>query len=391
MKKSILLLSLSLIAAQVFAQITIERSDYTLTTDGATVLNWYLTTDGVSLPEEGTDVVWDFSGQAITGSFSYTKTPVSEPLFPSANLVEMTTGTALNLVPQGVNFYEELADDGYKTLGRATQALSVPAQTITGGPNDTISFLGNTSVYDEPVYNLKFPLNYEDSWDTEINIWGNYQMTVAVFGLDHTPASSKYNYVENNTVLGAGTLILPHPDGTGTVSIEALLLKSTSIRTDSFYLAGQPAPQLMLDALGLIQGNKDTIANYSFYAKGLKRSALIMGEINGQITGMNMADDIRNVVSSIHGPVDFLTDVKVFPNPTSGDFQINFEKPDAKIWSLDVYNSLGQLVKQTLIDAPSGNIAKEVSLSNSAHSGLYQYVLRNTDRVVRAAGKVLVK
>ncbi|MCB0642316.1 MAG: T9SS type A sorting domain-containing protein [Phaeodactylibacter sp.] len=378
-----------ILAVQSFAQITVERSDYLLTTDGATVQNWYLQTDGLALPAEGAAVEWDFSGQAFAGTFTYTKTPVSEPLFPTANLVEYTTGTALNLVEQGVNYYEELADDGYKVQGRSTSGITLPASPLTGGANDTINFLGNVSVYDEPIYYLKFPLNYEDNWATEINIQGNYLITVAAFGLDHVPASSNYNYAETNAVAGYGTLILPHPDGTGTVSLEALLLKSTTVRTDSFYLAGQPAPQLMLDALGLVQGNISTNTSYSFYAKGLNRSALVVGSKNGQITSVSMADDVKNSISSTQQVAYDLLDVAVFPNPTSGTFQIAFEKTDGKAWQLDLFDPLGRLVQQQVVETSGKATRVEVSLSGSIPAGVYVYILRDAAGVIRGRGQVL--
>lgn len=392
MKQAILLFAMVFFASPIFAQITIERLDYTLTSDGGMVNGWSMETDGATIPAEGANVVWDYSGQALINPVSYTKEPVdSDSTFTTANLREVTTGLALDLVEQDVYFYERLDDEGFRVLGRSVAALTLPAQTLTGGPNDTIAFLGSANVYEEPLYYIKFPLNFEDSWNTEINITGDYLMTVTAFGLNQVPASSNYNYVETNTVAGFGTLILPHPDGTGTVSMEALLLKSSTVRTDSFFLAGQPAPQVMLDALGLEQGLTETDTEYSFYAKGLNRSAMFIGVENGQITDSNIADEVKNVVSSFGFVPPNLIATRVFPNPTTGDFQVNFEKTDARNWTISLYNPLGQLMKQEIIDAPDGAVTGEISLPPSASAGLYQYVIRNADMRVRASGQVLLK
>ncbi len=391
MKQSTLLLLASLFAAQIFAQITIERPDYTYTTNGGTVHGWIMSPAGLSLPAEGADVTWDYSGQALTAPFNYVKNPVSEPLFPDANLVEYSTGLALGIAPQGVNFYEQLAEDGYKVLGRTTTAMDLPSQPLTGGPNDTISFLGAVNVYEEPNYYLKFPLIYEDSWDTEINIAGNYLMTVQAFGLDHVPASSNYNYQSTNTVAGYGTLILPHPDGVGTVSLEALLLKETTLRTDSFFLAGQPAPQIMLSALGLVQGNTATYSDYSFYAKGLNRSALYLEGDSGQITSATMADDVKNIVSSTKFVSPELIATSVFPNPVSGNFQVEFEKPDAQAWTFELYNPLGKMIFSKQLEGTTGKMIAKYALPRSANAGLYHFVLRNAKGVVMANGHLMVK
>ncbi|MCR9102390.1 MAG: T9SS type A sorting domain-containing protein [bacterium] len=392
MKQAFLLLFVAIPAFQVFAQITIERSDYTLTTDGATVNSWNMETSGAAIPAEGANVVWDYSGQALTGPSSYTKEPIaSNPTFPAANLQEASTGLALNLVEQGVVFYERLDDEGYSVLGRIVEPLTLPAQSLTGSPNDTITFLGANNIYETPLYYIKFPLNYGDSWNSEINIKGDYLMTVTAFGLDHVPASSNYNYVETDSVAGFGTLILPHPDGQGTVSMEALLLKGTTIRTDSFFLAGQPAPQIMLDALGLQQGTVSTYSNYSFFTKGLNQSALSLRTEGGQVTRMVITDEIRDIVSSIGFTPEGLIDARVFPNPNAGTFHISFEKADARNWTISLYNTLGQLLKQEIIDAPYGPVTEEVSLPASTPAGLYQYVIRNADRKIRASGQVLLR
>lgn len=391
MKHSFLLLIAFLFATQIFAQFTIERQDYTLTAAGGTIYYWNMDDTGISVPAEGADVVWDFSGRALTGAFNYVKTPVSEPLFPTANLVEHAIGLALGLVPLEVNFYEQLADDGFKILGRTTPAVALPSQPLTGGANDTITFLGTVAVYEEPTYYVKFPLNYEDTWDSEINIPGNYLLTVTGFGLDHVPATSNYNYKETNTVVGHGTLILPHPDGTGTVSLEALLLKSTTVRVDSFFLAGQPAPTVMLNTLGLVQGNTDITTEYIFYAKGLNRSALNMRAVNGQFTSITMADEIRNIVSSTKQVANTLMDVKVFPNPTSGDFQIAFEKSDAHTWVLEIYNSFGQMIFHQNLEGASGKTLAGFSLPASTPAGLDHFVLRNADGIVVANGGLSVR
>ena len=391
MKLSVLLPFVLLFSAPVFAQTIIERSDYTLSLDGETVNNWALSASGVSLPAEGNGVIWDYSGQTILNSYLYTKEAVSDPLFPEANLVEKSIGNALGVVPQDVHFYEVLDDEGYRVIGRTTSEVIFPSQPITGGPNDTIAFLGSVSTYGEPRYYLKFPLAYQDSWETDLDILGDYLMTVAVFGLDHVPASSKYSYATVQTVVGDGTLILPHPDGAGTVSMPALLLKTETTRVDSFFLAGQPAPQLMLDALNLQQGETTNIVSYGFYAKGLNRSACQVEISGGAVSEINMADEIKSIVSSTRFVAEDLLDALVYPNPTSGPFQLAFDKPDARPWTLDLYNALGQSVVRQVLQGPSGPMTVEVAPNRDLQPGLYQVALRNAEKVLMVSERVLME
>ena len=390
MKQFILPIVSLLFTLQLSAQIVVERSDYLLTDAGAEVKSWSLATADLTAPEEGADVTWDYSATALTSPFSYFKDPISgDPTFPEANLTEPTTESFLGLVELPVVFYERIDDNGFGTLGRVSSSASLPLGALTGGANDTITTLPNTTIYGAPTYYTKFPLAYQDSWQTSVTISPNFLITVEGFGLDQAPASQSASFSTNASVVGYGTLILPNPDGSGgSVSMEALLLRADRVKVDSFFLAGQPAPPAMLGALGLEQGEISTRTTYSFYAKGLPRTALTITVVNGQVNAAGMSADVTDLMNSTRFVAPQLAAAKVFPNPTSGEFQVEFEKTDAQPWTLHLYNALGQQMKTQVVEGPSGLHFAPVSLPANAASGNYQVILRDGNNVATAMGRI---
>ncbi len=389
MKQSFLLFTFFLLTLQLSAQIVLNRSDYNLTSDGMTINSWSMSTAGFSVPEVGTNMTWDFSAQALVDPFTYSKDPVSgNPDLPEANLVEKTSDRLLGIIDIPVDLYERVDDGGLATVGRVFSTVGFPSMPITGGANDSITIVGYTNVYEEPDYFFKFPMTYQDAWEASYTVQINYLMKVAAFGLDNVPASQVSRITQNTSVAGHGTLILPNPGGSGSVSIEALLLRRDRVQTDSFLLAGQPAPSAMLGALGLMQGSSATTTQFIFCAKGLPRSAVNVSVRNGAVTFISMSDDVKDLVSSSRFVAPELATVRVFPNPTNGEFQVAFDKTDAQNWTLQVLNPLGQQIQSAILGGHPGEQLVNVSLPDGTQTGLYQIVVRNSQNVAVSTGRV---
>lgn len=372
------------------AQITVDRQDYTLQIDSV-VKGWRISTAGLDLPEEGADVTWDFSGQAILGQSNYVKTPANNPLFPQANVTDISLLPGLNGLAQvPTTFFEVLDDDGYRVIGRLTEEVKVPSGPLTGSPGDTITFVETTNTYQEPNYYVRFPLNYNDTWISNIELTTNYEITVAAFGLNQTPASQVTTTERTDTVTGWGTLILPHPDGTGSVEMEVLMLRINRIQETNFFLAGMPAPQVMLDALGLTQGEIITSTDYSFFAKGFPRTVLsINTDGQGNYESASISDDIRNITSSTYNQRPELVVTLVAPNPSRGDFNLQFTKTDTQPWTLDVFNALGQNTLRQTITEFDGQVNTPIRLESDS-KGMHHYILRNAAGAVVGSGNLLI-
>lgn len=373
------------------AQITLERADYTLQLDSL-IKGWRISTTGLDLPEEGAGVTWDFSGQAVLGASNYTKHTANEPNLPQANIVDFDSQSALNGLAQvPTAYFEVLDDDGYSVIGRSTSEVKLPSGPLTGNAGDTITFVESFNIYQEPLYYTKFPMNYGDHWTSNLSLNTDFEITVAAFGLNKTPASQVTDSEHVDTVAGWGTLILPHPDGTGSVSVEALMIKGTRTQTSHYFLAGAPAPQVMLDVLGLTQGNVSQSGDYAFFAKGFTRSVLnIQIDGNGNYTSATIADEIRDIASSINNQGANQIETQVFPNPSNGDFRLRFVKPDNRTWTLEVFNIMGQRIHHQAIAEHTGEVNTLVKLETSS-KGFFHFTLRNADGDVVTFGKIMVE
>ena len=147
----------------------------------------------------------------------------------------------------------------------------MPLASVTGGASDELTFVGNISQYDEPK--REFPINYGDSWSSTSNTNYEFLLTVAAFGLNNVSGAAHEEEAINYSVSGWGTLRLPDVNGGPAIEHEALLLKSETTVTLTYFLGGAPAPAPLLAAFGLTQGATSTFKNYIFLVKGLEDRA----------------------------------------------------------------------------------------------------------------------
>jgi hypothetical protein len=392
MRLFITLLALLFLSVQGRAQITIERSDFTLEI-GAQTEAWYVDFTNASVPEEGEGMVWDFSDLTLDGNFFVNYNAATNAAFPQANITEPTFSSLLGglAIQQGLS-YNVLDDTGYGAFGMINEEISAPLAIFTGGAGDTLTVLGGVMDYMQRRNNVQFPLNYGDSWGYVIDFEVDFLVTVAAFGLQNTPAGQISSDSSTHTVAGYGTLILPNPEGAGLdpVSLEVLMVKRPRTVTNNYTLGGMPAPQVMLDLFGLEQGESQTSTRYMFYAKGLPRTAAnILVNEQGAITSFTISNEITNVINSISTASAEPVRVKAFPNPASGSFQLAFDKPDAQDWTLELYNPFGQAVHRQVVAGGAGPVQETVLLPQLP-TGVYHYVLRSHTGVVTASGHLML-
>lgn len=393
MRSFITLIALSFLSFQLKAQITIERTDFTLEV-GAQTEAWYIDYTNATAPEEGEGVVWDYSDLSLNGNFFVNYDGASNAAFPQANITEPSYSDLLGgLALQPGLLYNVLDDTGYGSLGLINEEISAPLTVFTGGAGDTLTVLGDVIDYMQRRNTIQFPLNYGDSWDYVVDFEVNFLVTVAAFGLQNTPASQMIRDSAVYSVASHGTLLLPNPEGAGLdpVSLEVLMVKRTRTVTNNFTLGGMPAPQVMLDLFGLEQGESETSTRYFFYTKGLPRTAAnILVNENGVVESFTISNEVGNVVNSTSSVAVEPIWVKVFPNPASGSFHLAFDKPDALDWTVELHNSFGQTVHRQAV--PGGIGANQVTVTPPQLSaGLYHYVLRNHTGAVTASGGLMLK
>jgi hypothetical protein len=390
MKQIFTIIAFLTLCACLQAQITIDREDFTLSA-GDQYRNWLTRATGIAVPEEGMGLVWDYSNLNLDEVSISNFIEVSTPDFPEASMgLRINRGIVGGIAQQGNTLYYSLDANKFIQVGELNDPLKVPMALLTGGVNDTLNILPGIQTFSEPKTIMQFPLNFGDKWQSNNTLSLDFLISVAAFGLQNTPSGQTIRDELTDEVVGYGTMILPNPVGEGTVSLGVLMVKRTRISTYNYTLAGMPAPQLMLDILGLEQDFEEEVNTYLFYAKGIPRSAVIFEVFTpGVVTLVSVAEDIANIMTSTFDQADQEVAVQVFPNPARDMYQVAFEKSDALPWTFEMFNSLGQLVHQQVIEKGEGRTQLQV-LCASMQPGYFRYILRNYKGMMVGSGSVIL-
>jgi hypothetical protein len=391
MRSFVTLFILFIGSLQLQAQITIEKSDFTVEA-GMVVVGWNLDFANTAIPEDGEGMVWDFSDLSLSGTILSDFSTSSNSIFSDANLKAPTLRPTLGGVANQLGeAYYLLDDTGYGSIGQIFEPLDVPLVTFTGGAEDELKVLETVRDFMGRQSTIQFPLNFGDSWTYDATTQTDYLVTVAAFALQNTPAGQITRDSAELSVAGYGTLILPNPDGSDPVSVEALMVKRTRKAIFDYTLGGQPAPQLMLDLFGLQQGEEQNVTRYFFYAKGLPRSAANI-RVNGQgnIDQFTISDELKNLVTSTSEAATALAPVKAFPNPIMAGDILSIHSPvEVARGNFELINTFGQLVASWPVNAVQ-NETLRFALPMSMQSGTYLYRITDDNKEVRGTGKLNV-
>ena len=394
MKKTFTSAILLIFIFQLQAQITIERSDYPLEIGDSTFRTAVTNSNELTIPATGTDLVWDFSNLTFNLNdqyYNFSNTAGTDPMVPESNCfsIQDSPSPFFPGLTFEATFFAAIDEEGYRTVGKTTSAEDYPLLAVTGSPTDSLNFQFSLSIYEDPSVRGKFPMNFGEN-ENETNTLHNYfLLTIGAFGLSNVPGDFKVIRNSQRTIDSWGTIILTDPVTGLPAEFETLLVINDGIRVDSVLLAGAPAPQALLDLVGLAQGSETPEVEYEFWTKGLDGPILsIFTNSSGQLSGV-INPGISDIILSTPKVAKNLLPVSVFPNPNNGTFQLEFEKSNSKVWSFDLYNNLGQIIHQQNIEDFTGNSKTTISLT-SQNVGLYHYIIRNEKNTVMASGNIIL-
>lgn len=376
---------------QMQAQITIERSDFTLE-QGRRVVSWYLDYADAALPEPGEAMIWDYSELPVgNGYFVDFEAPESDE-FPESSFTRPSTRSFLGglATQQGIS-YDFLNNESYGRAGLISESIAVALGTLTGGADDTLKVLGKPYHFDPQETYIQFPLHFNDTWAYDYTTNSDFQVSVGAFGLENAPAGQRTRDSSVYTVLGYGTLVLPNPGGSGTISMEALMVRHTEHLTYNYLLGGQLAPQVMLDLFGIEQGETLNRTTYSFYTKGLPAPAAdIFLDEDGNIDFFVIPDDIQDLVSSTATESVAPDAFRVFPNPLQAGAQLSVHASvEVLNGNMELLDAFGRQVAIWPLSAAQ-NETLRFTLPGMLHSGLYLYRITDKNKQVRSTGKLQV-
>jgi hypothetical protein len=342
MKKTIT--TLTLLVGFLFsnAQITLDQSNvpqsgtYTETRD--------YVFSGIALPAEGANQVYDYSSMSLpTTTVNINYQPATRPEFSNSTRYFVGNGV-VGPIAVSAEYYTSIDANGLYDTGSYVLPSSQSLQTITGNANDVIVFPGNLSAFSLPSANLPFPATFGSQVSSNFDFVTDFQLTVGAFGLNSTPGQNVQSVVKTVEVVGYGQLTLPVPSGQS-IPYDVLMVKQEEVITNNVFLAGAPAPQALLNAFGVTQGQVTTNAAYVFYAENYEVpiAFFIMDENFTQVDQMFYDMDLLQVLSVNQN--EFENSISMYPNPASNQVNITRQSNNKPIDAINIYDISGKFVK----------------------------------------------
>lgn len=383
LKTITLLGSLALSTSSLFAQITINRSDFLMQTsqiDTALVLP----SVNFPIPSSGVNQFWDYSSYTtFTGAFQYDLNTANNPNFPNANQERVGNFTFQGGFAITATDFFSLDSNGYTEIGTETQYAAFSIASLTGGPRDSLYFPQDNKYFNVPDTVLKFPMNYLDSTRSRPLDTINIQITVAGFGLNKTPGQIINDVTVDYKVIGSGRLVIPQPGSQISDTMDVLLTRRIRTRVDSTFLNGSVAPAALTTAFGLTQGQTFIDTIYQFYRKGFKNAVAQIDYGNNRVRFYYGAD---RMITSIreNGTAKAL---KGFPNPVNkGEFYQFEAMDDFKNGVVSLLDITGRVVTREFVRNSTG-----IQIPNTIKPGLYFVELVDFDKNERFTTKLIVR
>jgi hypothetical protein len=348
----------------------------------------YKDSSGVTAPKAGNNQIWDYSKLDSTDTTSVTYTHNTNSAFSSSALVNTTTQYLNSSASYNVSYYYDEDSKGFFSPGASTDYQVYSLAGFTGNSSDSFYVLKQDIKYRENMIN--FPATTGSSWTSDFREIYNFLITYSPF-YNKTPAATHITVHEDNNVTGWGQLKLPGTGG-NSINYQVLMVKSSFVGIDSFFLNNKPAPPLVLSGFGMKQGAKNYNYQINFYTPG---SALpIMTFDYGKDSTYSNLSTVTyetNVKTDLKQQSVELSGMKVYPNPAQGeDMHVSFNKAEAGQWTLNVTNMLGQIVKTMKVNG-TGSMNVPLDLGNQ-YSGIYNVSMLDGSGTLISSEKIsLVK
>jgi hypothetical protein len=382
------------------AQIIINRTDVNISQTQLDSAAWKrVKKDGAVLPTWGNNQIWDYSTlrDSLPTINKYYNAPAlgfgtPPPAFADATHAFNYVNT-FQVFSYAARAYLKMDATGYYQLGYATNGSRFSITTLTGGATDSILFPAAVTRLTTPWIIYKFPMTANTVWKSNFKDTAAFQLSVAAFGLNKAPGMRVSKTVESDSIVGWGTLKQRNPATGGVLNFAVLLRQRKVTVVDSFYLNGAPAPDLLLSAFGLTQGNTViSPAEYDFLAMGFNEPLMYFST-----TATGAIQNITRAVSPNLGLVaptqetkDFNVVTKVYPNPATEAISFEFQKTNAAHWNIMLYDMAGKILSIHPVTGSEGIVNQRVEFNTALPNGTYFYNLLDETALIRASGKVVV-
>jgi hypothetical protein len=260
-------------------------------------------------------------------------------------------------------------NDGIKTYGERIPAQSFSLAAETGNAGDKIDIPEQDVVYSAPQVQLPYPVTIYDKWSSTSNSATDIKVTVSPL-YNNANGQRKSIITSNNEVVGWGSIRVKRLDGKSSGTKPVLQVKTTLSTKDSLFINGSPVSQMILDQVGLQQGETRIVYQTSFYRE---YEMLPIVNVTYSDATFTTREDVNVHAQRLPYP-DGIDDIEgaviaeIYPNPNNGAFSVRVDEAIGK-WSYTVADMTGRVVANGSLDF-NGRQAN-VSLNGAVTAGNY--------------------
>lgn len=224
----------------------------------------------IKVPLQGTNQSWDYSvlekNDAFNFSASYQR--VNNGTFAVARRQHDFVFMLGGIIALKQTGYEVDNQNSFNRAGRSLQLQKFPLQTLTGTPTDSLIFDTQEDFDQGNFIFVDYPCTVNSSWSSTVRVVTKFQISVAAFGYSNSSGQFVQIQTLTRTVVGSGRMRIPAGAGK-TPYIPVLMIKSQLTTTDSVYINNALAPDALLRAFGLQQGQQSFDNCYTFLRQGI--------------------------------------------------------------------------------------------------------------------------
>lgn len=374
-------------ASSAFAQITLDQGSYsnwTSVTDTVMRLDTSATYPNIT---SGQSTTWDMTSVTYdqnTHYFMFRK-PVTSTAFPVATFYDSTRYVINPSLFYRSNVMGAITPNGFQYFGEHIPRQAIPIGSISGNSADSLVFIEQDIPYSSTRNAIHFPATMGSNWASDFGFTTNFNLTVLMYGINNAPCQRKTHLVENDTVIGYGTMQVKSETGQHSSPISVLMVKNNTIVIDSFFMNGAPASPLLLGAFGLTQGKRTTNYYYNFYREG-EVTPLFFASYKDSTFSNNNADFMYAHIGNLQlltgmGNKINKVPVSVYPNPIQGDIvTISVSDKTSDVLDYSITNLEGKTISTGTLLVNDGKATIETRSLNSA--GIYYLQIRRAHELI---------
>lgn len=348
MKKLLLLSALFILCVHLNAQITLTQSNTLFTPGDMNPIG--AATTGFVIPTAGTNQQWNYANLSQDATYTLNYVTPSSSYFPLATFAD--TGLSIPFIPGWwylSDAYYQTNASGSNYLGYVVNTQRTGLLSLTGNSLDSCIFPEQSYTYNDPYYLMPFPATMSTAWHINARNFVNFNLTITAYGLNQTPCQKVTNTVRLDTVVGWGKMRVPTASGPS-LAYDVLMVKRAVVQTDSFYLAGAPAPAPLLSAFGVTQGQVTVTNRYMFWRENARYALMMINFGSSNFTtpsGIFYDGDAEYDINLGVGEHNQEIALEIFPNPSSELLNIIGAKAE---FEYKIFNSAGVLTKSGIIN-----------------------------------------